>query len=103
MGYQSLSDIEEMTLYEYEIKMQAHNLAQVDKEFDMHLQAWLNHAVTATKEQGKNTVPVYKNFKEFYDYDKRLKETEGTKEKKLNPKLRRLAQMAARVNSGKGG
>lgn len=102
-----MKDIEVLTLYEYQMRMKAYRLAQVDREYEMHLQAWLNHAVTATKEQGKKQVPVYKNFKEFFDYEKRLKEVEkelnGQKQAKFTPHQRRLAQMAALVNQGKGG
>lgn len=94
-------DVEVMSLEEYSLQMQAHRLKQIDKEHDMHLQAWLNHGVTATKEQGKKQVPVYKTFKDFYDYQKRLKEVERPKTK-LNIKNRHMAQIAMQVNAGKG-
>lgn len=84
------------------MRMRAFNLARVDKEYDMHLQAWLNHAVTATKEQGKKQVPVYKKFQDFFDYEKRLKEIEKPKRKVLTPHQRRLAKLAAKVNTGGG-
>lgn len=89
-----------MTLYEYEAKMKAYRLSQVDKEQDMHMQAWLNHLVTATKEQGKKTVPVFKEFKEFFDYDKRLKEVEKPT-KNIDPHMKKLAQIAKRANEGR--
>lgn len=90
-----------LTLYEYQMRMKAFNLARIDKEHDMHLQAWLNHAVTATKEQNKKQVPVYKKFKDFYDYEKRSKEVEGKKQKVITPKMRRMARIAAKVNEGR--
>lgn len=77
-------------------------MQQVDKQFDMHLQAWLNHKVTATKEQGKDKIiPVYKTFKEFFDYQKELKEIEKTPQSKLTPQMRNMARIAFLVNSGK--
>ncbi len=89
-----------MSLYEYEMKMKAFNLARVDKERDMHLQAWLNHAATATKEQSKKVVSVYKDFNEFFDYKKRLEEVE-TPARQVDPHFRRLAQLAKKANEGR--
>lgn len=88
-----------MTLYEYEMQMRAYNLKRVDKEYDIHLQAWLNHAATATKEQGKKVVSVYKDFQDFFDYKKRLRELE-TPTKRTEPHLIRLAQIAKKANEG---
>ncbi len=100
MDYKSLSDIEDMTLYEYELKMKAYNLARVDKERDMHLQAWLNHAATATKEQGKKVISVYKDFTDFFDYKKRLREIEQPI-KRIDPHLRKMARLAIKANEGR--
>ena len=97
-----MKDIEVLSLYEYQMRMKAYQLARVDKEYDMHLQAWLNHAVKATKEQGKKQVYVYKNFKDFFDYEKRIKEVEKPKRRILTPHQRRLARIAAKVNRGRG-
>lgn len=80
--------------------MKAFNLKQIDEERDMHLQAWLNHGVTATKEQGKKQVPVYETFKEFFDYEARVKEIDGVKSR-LTPQMRNMARIAARVNEGR--
>ena len=100
MGYVNLQDIKELTLYEYEARMHAYELSQVDKERDMHLQAWLNYQVTATKESGKKQVPVFKSFKEFYNYERNLKEIEShmNETNKLSDDLRRKAQIAKRLN-----
>lgn len=69
------SDIERMTLYEYDIRMKAFRLQQIDREFDIHLQAWTNWNVQATKKQGKGKcVPVYKTFKQFFDYEQRVED-----------------------------
>ena len=81
--------------------MKAYNLARVDKEHDMHLQAWLNHAVKSTKTQGKKQVPVYKTFKDFFDYEKRLEEVQRTKKNVITPKMRMLARIAAKANEGR--
>lgn len=88
-----------LTLYEYEAQMYAYGLKKVDKEYYMHLQSWLNHQVTTMKEQGKKQVPVYKNFKDFYDYEKELNEVKKlTQNKTLTSKQKELANLAKKVN-----
>lgn len=101
MGFERLYDIEILTLEEYRLRMKAYQLRRVDKEYEMHLQAWLNHAVTATKKQGEKYVPVFKEFKDFFDYEKRIKEIEGKRTLQLSPRQRKLAEVAARVNEGR--
>ncbi len=85
--------------------MKAFNLSRIDREYDIALQAWMNHQVTATKTtgSGKNqkTESVYKEFKDFFDYEKRIQELDGPK-KVISLKERRMARIAASVNS-KGG
>lgn len=70
-GY-SLHEAEEMTLREYSYMMHVFNLKRIDQERDLHMQAYLNHAVTSTKSIGKKQVPAYKTFKDFYDYEKEI-------------------------------
>lgn len=53
--------------------MKAWKLKQVDDDYQMHLQAFLNYQVQGRKKAGKKTRPVYKTFKEFYNYDAELK------------------------------
>ena len=77
--------------------MKAYNLARVDNQYDMHMKAWLNQQVQATKENGK---PVYNKFKDFFDYEKHINEIDRPKSK-LTPNMRRLARIAARVNEGR--
>ncbi len=100
MDYKSLSDIEDMTLYEYELKMKAYNLARVDKEYDIYLSAWVNQLAGATKEKGKKQVPVFKTFEDFFDYKKRLREVEKPS-KRIDPHIRKLAQLAKKANEGR--
>lgn len=83
-----------MTLYEYEARMYAYRLKQVDKDLEMHQQAWLNHQVTKTKEQGSKRVSVYRNFKDFYDYKKELRKVEHREINEENKRLARIARMA---------
>lgn len=71
-------EIDRMTLYEYDMRIAAYHLRQVDREYEIHLQAWANWNVQAMKSQGKNKrVPVFKNFKQFFDYEQRVKDLLG--------------------------
>lgn len=86
-----------MTLYEYEIRMNAHRLKQIDNDYLMHKQAWLNHAVTGTKTVGKETKPLFSNFKDFYDYEKALNEVKQP-QSTLSPQMRKMALLAKNAN-----
>ena len=48
--------------------MKSVRLKQIDTEYKLHLQAYLNFAVKAEKKAGKGkSKPVYREFKKFYD------------------------------------
>ena len=96
----SLYEIETLSLYEYSMRMKAHRLTQIDREYELALQAWLNQQVQATKEQGSKQVPVYKEFRKFFDYEARVNEIDGVKSR-LTPQMRIMAKIAARVNEGR--
>lgn len=98
-----MQDIKVLTLYEYEARMYSYRLQQVDEEQKMHQQAWLNHQVTMTKEQGDKQVPVFKSYKDFFNYEKELNavEKEFTGTKKITAKMRKLAQIAKKANGGR--
>lgn len=90
-----------LTLQEYGWRIKAYKLQQVDKEYAMSLQAWKNQQVTATKEQNKKQVPVYKEFKQFFDYEKRIAELLNLHPPQATREQRRLAEIAKQLNSGK--
>jgi len=81
--------------------MRAFNLARIDKEYDIALQAWLNNQATATKTtgSGKNqkTESVYKGFQDFFDYEKKLQEVDGPS-LTITEKEQRMARIAAKIN-----
>lgn len=83
-------------------------MARIDKERDMHWQAWLNQQVGAMKnvgtEKNPNHEPVFKNFNEFFDYEKAIKELGNPRKQKSNltEKQKRMARTAAILNA-KGG
>lgn len=71
----NITEIERMTLYEYEVRMLAYQLKRLDQEFNAHMQAWTSRQIKATK--GKKQEPYYKDFKKFFDYEKKEKEILG--------------------------
>lgn len=90
------SEINRMTLYEYEMRMTAYRLQQADREYNIHLLAWESWNVQAMKKQGKHKrVPVFGTFKQFYDYEGRVKDIlSGNSEKtNLPDKKRKLARL----------
>ena len=62
-----MQQIEEMTLPEYQLAMEAYAIKQTLHREDIAFQAWLNQTVQATKGSDKHPKPMYKEFKQFYD------------------------------------
>lgn len=74
MGFKSLDEVDRLTLEEYELRMEAYRLQQVDEEEKIYLQAFLNFAAQATDKKGK---AKYRTFKQFYNREDRLKIARG--------------------------
>lgn len=81
--------------------MKAYGLRRVDKDRDMHWQAWLNQQVKATKGKGRSQKPYYRNFNDFFDHEEKEKmilnpepSIEDEKEKERRKKVIDLAAMA---------
>ena len=73
-GFTSFEQVDQLTLAEYEIMMEALELRMLDESLHEHRQAFLNFAVCAEKKAGKGkTKPVYRRFKQFFDLDKELR------------------------------
>ena len=65
--------MDRLTIPEYNLLMEAANLKRIDADYRNHLQAFLNFVVKAEKKSGKyKSKPVYRTFKQFYDYEKEL-------------------------------
>ena len=69
-----------MSIPEYNLLMEAVQLKTVDADYRNHLQAFLNFAVKAEKKAGKNkSKPVYRKFKQFYNYEAEQRKVTKTK------------------------
>lgn len=75
--------MDRLTIPEYELLMKAVKLKQIDTDYRNHLQAYLNFAVKAEKKVGKGkSKPVYRKFKQFYDYESELEKVTNKSNKK---------------------
>lgn len=84
-----------MTIREYELRIKAYHLRRLDKEYEIHLQAWTTNQVKAQKKKGsKSTEPYFKNFDDFFDYEKREKEILGISTSKVSKKASDLLKKA---------
>lgn len=73
MGFKSFSEVDRLTIPEYNLLMKAVELKQVDTDYRLHKQAFLNLSVKAQRKAGKGkTKPVYTKFSKFFDYKKEL-------------------------------
>lgn len=73
LDFKSFAEVDRLTIPEYELLMKAAKLKQVDMDYRAHMLAYLIFAVKAEKKSGKNkTIPVYRRFKKFYDYEKEI-------------------------------
>lgn len=66
-----MDEVDRLEIPEYELLMKALRLRLVDEERRIHEQAFLTVAARATK--GKKGTPVYKRFKDFFDYEAAVK------------------------------
>lgn len=98
LGITDRMDAHIMRLSDYTLRMEAFNLREIDEEYKMHLNAWLHARVSDMKEKNKKQVPIYRSFKDFYDYEKRIQEIEGVTESKTPEHMKTALQMASDIN-----
>lgn len=99
---QSLEEVDNMTLEEYQWRMKAYSLQRLDQEYFIHKQAYLNHVVQATKERGRKTVPVYPTFDSFFDHKAHERAILGQDEPKKEDKHSKMKHLVLLANM-KGG
>lgn len=74
--------MDRLTIPEYNLLMKAHELKEIDEDYRCHLKAFLNFAVKAEKKAGKNkSKPVYRKFKQFYNYEAEQKKVLNKEQK----------------------
>lgn len=78
-----IREIEEMTYYEYDLRLTAYKLKEVDKAKKIHELAWANREVQGTKKNGEYT---YTKFKDFFNMEEVEREVLGLEKEKLEDK-----------------
>lgn len=82
LGFTSFSQVNQLTIAQYEVMMEALELRFLDQSLHEHRQAFLNFAVQAEKKTGKGkSRPVYRKFRQFFNYEREL---EGLKKNDRN-------------------
>lgn len=66
LGFNDIKAIEQMTLREYDLRLEAYNLKKLDRQQELATLAWWNQQVQATT-KGKHPKPIYSRFDKFFD------------------------------------
>lgn len=83
LGFTDFEQVDQLTIPQYEILMEAMELRMLDDSLHEHRQAFLNLAVQAQKKAGKGkTRPVYRRFEQFFNYDRELDKLKSRKKQK---------------------
>lgn len=99
LGFRSIDEVDRLELPEYELLMKAISLRQVDDDYRTHAQAFLNVCAKATK--GKRGTPVYKRFKDFFNYEDAINRVmKGDKRKDI---MREVSALMKRKEEKKDG
>lgn len=80
--------------------MKSVRLRELDEMESLHIQAWLNQQAQGTRKNGKKIVPVYKDFKSFFDREKLEKEILGIKD---DMQMDEFKKLVVKANSQRGG
>lgn len=94
LGFTSFEQVDQLTIAQYEIMMDALDLRMLDQNLHEHRQAFLNFAVQAEKKVGKNKRrPVYRKFIDFFDYDAELKKMKQRRAQKKKTKFAGIGKL----------
>lgn len=63
-----MSDIERMTINEYQLRMEAYDIQIIKRHENLAMQSWLNQGVQATTGK-RNPKPKFKKFEDFFNSD----------------------------------
>jgi hypothetical protein len=93
-GFTTFEEVDRITFRQYQILAKAHKLRQVDEEYRVHEQAFLNLSVQRKTGSKKNPRYFYQSFKKFFNYEKYVQDVErgGDPTKKLPSLLEYMRQ-----------
>lgn len=97
LGFRSFEEVDNLTIPQYLTMIEALRLREVDLDYRIHQQAFLNFAATAQKKSGKGTKPKYGRFRQFFNYEAAIKKAQGKEEQ--DGRMKRLGQFIRRKNN----
>ena len=98
-----MQEFDRLTIPELNLMSEALAYMQVDKQNDLHTLAFLTVAAGATKKRGNDIVPVYKEYTDFFNYEKELEELKNESDPKRNRVYKKLSKLVNREKGGEGG
>lgn len=104
LGFKNFDEIDNLTIPEYKLLMKAVELRAIDDAYLVHLQAFKNFEVKATKKAGKKRKPVFDKFEKFFDYRKLVRKVLGNDvESNEDIKLSRMREfLSSKKKEGEG-
>ena len=98
LDFRSFEQVDNLTIPQYITMMEALRLREVDLDYRIHQQAYLNFAATAQKKAGKGkTKPKYPTFRKFFNYGEAISRAKGKEER--DGRMKRLGQFIRRKNN----
>lgn len=88
-----------MTVREYNLRMKGYLIKHLETERNIYLSAFIKRNAEATNQSGEY---IYKDFKDFYDYDERKRKLLGDKPKQLDKTIVNRAKKVKELRE-KGG
>ena len=73
----SVLEAKRTTLADLEVLMKAQSYRIVDEKYRSAIHSWDNMRLKQTRKKGNKTLPLYTNFKDFFDYEKELEKIDG--------------------------
>lgn len=97
LDFTDFKEIDRLTIPEYQLRMKAFRLNQVDELHKIHQLAW---AINMAKQRKKNGRPVYRRFEQFFNFKKAEKIAKGGF---VQSSIDKFKSFIANFNSEKGG
>lgn len=98
LGFHDLFDIYQMTIAEYEIRMEAYKLKQAEKMNEIAQQAWFIQMVKSTTGSASHPKPRFKRITDLFDYQSAIDDIRASFEPNYHQKASTsLAEERARI------
>ena len=92
MGFHSLADIDDMTLAEYQLRMEAYGLRRVEADRPAIMSAFFAQVAKSTTGSSENPRPLYEHFSDLFDEQAEIDRVRGAYEPGYEPTSRRVQE-----------